>query len=158
MLVRKARSVLGRIRRHLDADERAFDRAWPMIDQVSGLLISPHQERWMFMAARGLPDGANIVEIGSFKGLAEVVAADLAALDPDKRPSDWREMIVSGELQFDFLDAERRVPAVTGKCNGGGQCGMSAMSGAVPADAGSGCTTIWQHARRYRPKTMPPMN
>ena len=53
-------------------------------------------------------------KIGSFKGLAEVVAADLAALDPDKRPSDWREMIVSGELQFDFLDAERRVPAVTG--------------------------------------------
>ncbi|MCH8158788.1 MAG: DUF177 domain-containing protein [Proteobacteria bacterium] len=53
-------------------------------------------------------------KIGSFKGLAEVVAADLAALDPDKLPSDWREMIVSGELRFDFLDAERRVPAVTG--------------------------------------------
>ena len=39
-----------------------------MIDQVPGLLISPYQERWMFMTARSLQDGANIVEIGSFKG------------------------------------------------------------------------------------------
>ncbi len=53
-------------------------------------------------------------KIGSLKSLAEVVAADLAALDADKLPSDWRDIIVSGELQFDFLDAERRVPAVTG--------------------------------------------
>jgi uncharacterized protein len=53
-------------------------------------------------------------KIGSLKGLAEVVAADLAALDAEKRPSGWRESVVSGELQFDFLDPERRVPAVTG--------------------------------------------
>ncbi len=53
-------------------------------------------------------------KLGSFEGLAEVVAADLAALDADKMPPDWRDTVVIGELQFDFLDAERRLPAVTG--------------------------------------------
>ncbi len=53
-------------------------------------------------------------KIGSFDGLAEVVEADLAALDANKLPSDWRDATVSGVLQFVFLDAEERVPAVTG--------------------------------------------
>ncbi len=53
-------------------------------------------------------------KISSFEGLAKVVEADLAALDANKLPSDWRDAIVSGELQFDFLDAKQRVPAVTG--------------------------------------------
>ena len=53
-------------------------------------------------------------KIDSFKGLTKVVEADLAALDTDKLPSDWRDSVVSGELQFDFLDTEQRVPAVTG--------------------------------------------
>ncbi len=35
---------------------------------IEGLLESPDQERWLFKAARRLPDGSNIVEVGSFKG------------------------------------------------------------------------------------------
>jgi len=41
---------------------------WPLIDSVEGFLVSPEQERWLFRTARSLPDKANIVEIGSFKG------------------------------------------------------------------------------------------
>lgn len=62
--------------------------------------------------------GRQVIEIadkiGSFDGLAEIVEADLAALDADKLPSDWRDASVSGELQFVFMDAEGRVPALTG--------------------------------------------
>jgi len=68
MLARKAQSAIRFVRRKLDPVERAFERAWPLIEPVPGLLVSPHQERWMFTQARHLPDKANIVEIGSFKG------------------------------------------------------------------------------------------
>ena len=68
MLVHKAQSALRRVKEQLHPDDRAFARCWPKISEVSGLLISPQQERWMFDAARGLPDLANIVEIGAFKG------------------------------------------------------------------------------------------
>ena len=64
MLARKVKSVAAR----LGGDERAFRRCWPLIQGVPGLLVSPHQERWLFTAARRLPEGANIVEIGAFKG------------------------------------------------------------------------------------------
>jgi predicted O-methyltransferase YrrM len=53
--------------RMLDPDEREFQRIWPLIDSVEGHLV-PGQEQWLFNAARALPDGSNIVEIGSFKG------------------------------------------------------------------------------------------
>jgi predicted O-methyltransferase YrrM len=53
--------------RLLDPTEREFRRVWPLIDSVEGHLV-PGQEQWLFKAARSLPDGANIVEIGSFKG------------------------------------------------------------------------------------------
>lgn len=53
-------------------------------------------------------------KIGSFNSLADVVEADLAALDADKLPTGWRDSLVSGVLQFEFLDAEKRLPAVTG--------------------------------------------
>jgi len=49
-------------------EEREFRRIWPMINSIEGLLVSPDQERWLFRMARALPDGSNIVEIGSFKG------------------------------------------------------------------------------------------
>jgi predicted O-methyltransferase YrrM len=48
--------------------ERAFQRSWPLIDSVEGFLVSPAQERWLFKTAWSLPDGATIVEIGSYKG------------------------------------------------------------------------------------------
>lgn len=49
-------------------ENREFRRIWPTIDSIEGLLVSPVQERWLFKAASSLPDGAVIVEIGSFKG------------------------------------------------------------------------------------------
>lgn len=48
--------------------EREFRRIWPIIDAIEGLLVSPDQEHWLFRTARSMPDGAAIVEIGSFKG------------------------------------------------------------------------------------------
>ena len=48
--------------------EREFQRVWPSIITVEGLLVSPYQEHWFFKTARSLPNGATIVEIGSFKG------------------------------------------------------------------------------------------
>lgn len=53
--------------RMLDPAEREFRRVWPLIEAVEGHLV-PGQEQWLFDAARALPEGANIVEIGSFKG------------------------------------------------------------------------------------------
>ncbi len=53
-------------------------------------------------------------KIGSFESLADIVEADLAALDPDKIPSGWRENAVLGELQFGYADADGCVPAVSG--------------------------------------------
>jgi len=54
-------------------------------------------------------------KIGFFAGLAEIVEADLAALDPSRIPSAWRETEVSGRLQFGYLDAAGRVPIVSGR-------------------------------------------
>lgn len=56
-------------------------------------------------------------KISSFESLAGIVEADLAALDPDKRPSEWRECAVLGELQFGFADAKRRIPMVSGSAS-----------------------------------------
>ncbi len=75
----KARKLAGRAKGTLyklsvafawimSSEEREFRRIYPMIDSVEGLLVSPMQKRWLFRAAKSLPDGANIAEIGSFKG------------------------------------------------------------------------------------------
>jgi uncharacterized metal-binding protein YceD (DUF177 family) len=53
-------------------------------------------------------------KISSFAGLASIVEADLAALEPARMPSGWREREVSGRLQFGFVDAAGRVPIVSG--------------------------------------------
>jgi len=52
--------------------------------------------------------------LASFSGLAEIVEADLAALDPARIPAAWRETEVSGRLRFGFVDASGRVPIVSG--------------------------------------------
>ena len=52
----------------MSSEEKEFWRIYPMINSIEGFLVSPMQERWLFRAAKSLPDGANIVEIGSFKG------------------------------------------------------------------------------------------
>ena len=53
-------------------------------------------------------------KISAFESLADIVQADLAALNPDKIPPGWRESAVVGNLQFGFADAKRRVPSVSG--------------------------------------------
>ena len=44
-----------------------FEKVEKKIYAVEGLLV-PGQERWLFEAAKALPDGATIVEIGGYKG------------------------------------------------------------------------------------------
>lgn len=56
-----------RFYQYISPAERQFAKVWPHILSVEGLLVSG-QERWLFCMARGLPDGAVIVEIGSYKG------------------------------------------------------------------------------------------
>lgn len=58
---------IKRTLRELDPLEREFVAAWPRIDAIDGWLL-PEEARWLFKAARKLRDGANIVEIGSYKG------------------------------------------------------------------------------------------
>ncbi len=64
ILKRAKRAILRRV----SPAEREFQRVWPLIDSVEGYLVSPQQEQWLFRTARALPEGANIVEVGSFKG------------------------------------------------------------------------------------------
>ncbi|MGI9232405.1 MAG: YceD family protein [Woeseiaceae bacterium] len=54
-------------------------------------------------------------KLSSFEQLASIVEADLAALDPDKRPGQWRDSVVAGSLEFGFADARQRLPRV--RCN-----------------------------------------
>lgn len=55
------------LHQHVSPAERQFTKVWPHIDSIEGLLVSG-QERWLFCKAWRLPDGASIVEIGSYKG------------------------------------------------------------------------------------------
>jgi len=50
-------------------------------------------------------------KIGEFGQLAAIVEGDLAALDPDKLPSGWRETEIGGQLSFGFADAQNGLPA-----------------------------------------------
>lgn len=58
---------IKRIVRELDKDERDWVKLFPLVEPIEGWLHNG-QERWLFRAARALPDGAKIVEIGSYKG------------------------------------------------------------------------------------------
>ena len=60
--------AVSAIYRNISPTERKFTNIYPAINSIEGLLVSPDQERWLFKAARSLPDKAIIVEIGSFKG------------------------------------------------------------------------------------------
>lgn len=62
-------SSLGRyIYKKLSPTEREFTKAFSEIDRIPGHLKSPKQEHWLFKTAHALPDGATIVEIGSYLG------------------------------------------------------------------------------------------
>jgi uncharacterized protein len=49
-------------------------------------------------------------KIGVFERLSSVIEEDLAMLDADKIPADWRESLVTGRLSFGFADARRMLP------------------------------------------------
>src|SRR5271155_5768390 len=68
-LATRVRLKIKRIARELteSAAEREFRHTWEMVDPIEGWLL-PSQGKWLFNAARTLPAGANVVEIGSFKG------------------------------------------------------------------------------------------
>ena len=62
-------------------------------------------------------------KLSGFERLAAIVEADLAVLDADKMPLDWRDSMVVGETTFGFADAQQTVPAV--------QCKLTATVDAV---------------------------
>src|SRR6266849_1498785 len=66
-LITRVKLKVRKLRRDLDPTEREWRRVWPLIDSVEGFFNEDHA-KWLFKAARALPDGSNIVEIGSFKG------------------------------------------------------------------------------------------
>jgi predicted O-methyltransferase YrrM len=66
-LTARVRLKLNRITRGFSADEREWRRIWPLLDSIEGWLTAA-EAKWLFDAARSLPTGAIIVEIGSFKG------------------------------------------------------------------------------------------
>ena len=66
--LKKMGPVGQRIYDRLSPTEKEFRQAWPMIDSVEGFLVSPMQEHWLYAEAKSLPDGATVVEVGSFKG------------------------------------------------------------------------------------------
>ena len=65
-----------------------------------------------------LAESSQLVEIsskiGDFDRLTEIAGANLAALDANRIPQNWRDREVRGELCFGFVDAQSRVPALEG--------------------------------------------
>jgi uncharacterized metal-binding protein YceD (DUF177 family) len=54
-------------------------------------------------------------KISSFERLAGIVEADLATLDPDKIPQNWRDSRVTGRLEFGFADARGQLVSLVGE-------------------------------------------
>lgn len=71
-MLNRLRKIRENINKRLDPFEREFNQVYPLINTVDGFLKSPHQERWFFRTAKAAPEGAVIVEIGSFKGRSTV--------------------------------------------------------------------------------------
>jgi uncharacterized metal-binding protein YceD (DUF177 family) len=51
-------------------------------------------------------------KISVFEQLSAVIEGDLATLDADKIPADWRDTQVTGRLEFGFADAQQQLPRV----------------------------------------------
>jgi len=58
---------IKRIARDISPAEKKFRRVWPLIEPIEGWLHDG-QENWLFKRALALPDEANLVEVGSYKG------------------------------------------------------------------------------------------
>lgn len=53
-------------------------------------------------------------KISDFKRLLSIAGSALAAVDPEDMPQNWRNRPLRGELRFGFVDAQARIPALTG--------------------------------------------
>src|SRR5260370_25863221 len=53
--------------RELNPAEREFGGVRPLVNEIPGLLYGD-EDKWLFTTARSLPDSANLVEVGSYKG------------------------------------------------------------------------------------------
>ena len=53
--------------------------------------------------------------VGDFDRLADVVSADLDALDAAETPADWRKLPVTGKLQFDAVQGDGRAARLSGE-------------------------------------------
>jgi len=73
-LLLAARAKVKRIVIGLDPTVREFRRVWPLVDSIEGWLLESEGE-WLFRAVRSLPRGANVVEIGSYKGRSTICLA-----------------------------------------------------------------------------------
>ena len=56
-------------------------------------------------------------KLESFEQLMAIVEADVAALDADELPAEWRDSVVTGQLKFGFVDAQQRLPMVRCKAD-----------------------------------------
>lgn len=69
-MVQLAGRVAFKIRRMvrlLDPAEREFRKVWPLVDPVEGFLAQ-EEAQWLFKTALDVPNGSNLVEVGSYKG------------------------------------------------------------------------------------------
>jgi predicted O-methyltransferase YrrM len=68
-LITKVGLKIKKIARDLTESPAEHDwrQIWALVDSIEGWL-SESEGKWLFHAARALPNGTNIVEIGSFKG------------------------------------------------------------------------------------------
>ena len=63
-LITRVKLKLQLLARDLDPTEHRFRRVWPLIDGVEGFLEKA-EAQWLFNAVLDLPNGSNVVEIGS---------------------------------------------------------------------------------------------
>ncbi len=82
-----------------DVSERTFEEVWPTADRADGW-CSVDQARALWEAARDVPAGGRIVEIGSYRARSLIVLAaaagpdvEVVAIDPhggnDRGPQQW---------------------------------------------------------------------
>jgi uncharacterized metal-binding protein YceD (DUF177 family) len=53
-------------------------------------------------------------KVSDFERLSEAIARELEALEDDRRPADWRDAPVSGQLNFGFGAAQGKLPIASG--------------------------------------------
>ncbi len=78
-----------------------------------GKALSDRRTPLEFAASRQVYEIAG--KISDFERLFGLVEADLAALETDKVPGNWRSRAVLGELRFGFAGGQETLPMVKGE-------------------------------------------